>query len=189
MSLNPVFISIGAAVFLKEHIGPRRLFAIAASLLGAALILKPFSTTFTPDAMWPLLAALCYSGYALITRRVGANEDVWTSLLYTAAFGSAVLSLGLPLYWVTPSGLDLVIVLPLIGLGTLGHLLLIRAFSLGEASMLAPYSYVGLVFAGTWGALFFSEWPDGGTLLGALVIALAGLYVWHRETRARGQSA
>jgi drug/metabolite transporter (DMT)-like permease len=54
--------------------------------------------------------------------------------------------------------------------------------------MLAPYAYLGLVFAAFWGLLFFAEVPDFWTVVGALVIAAAGLYVWHRETFAR-QSA
>ena len=68
---------------------------------------------------------------------------------------------------------------------TVGQLCLIRAFSQGEAAMLAPYSYTGLIFAALWGILFFAELPDGWTISGALVIAGSGLYVWHRETRSR----
>jgi drug/metabolite transporter (DMT)-like permease len=66
--------------------------------------------------------------------------------------------------------------------GTLGQLLIIRSFSSGEAAMLAPYSYTGLIFATLWGVLLFNELPDIWTIAGALVIAGAGLYVWHRET-------
>lgn len=49
--------------------------------------------------------------------------------------------------------------------------------------MLAPYSYTGLAFAAFWGVIFFSEIPDFWTVVGSLVIAAAGLYVWHRETQ------
>ena len=66
--------------------------------------------------------------------------------------------------------------------GTVGQLALIRAFSEGEASMLAPYSYAGLAFAAFWGVILFSEIPDFWSVIGTLVIVGAGLYVWHRET-------
>ena len=66
--------------------------------------------------------------------------------------------------------------------GTAGQLCIIRSFSSGEAAMVAPYSYTGLIFATLWGALLFSELPDFWTIVGALVIAGSGLYVWHRET-------
>ena len=69
--------------------------------------------------------------------------------------------------------------------GTIGQLALIRAFSIGEAAMLAPYSYAGLAFAAFWGVIFFSEIPDFWTIVGSLVIASAGLYVWHREARQK----
>jgi len=54
---------------------------------------------------------------------------------------------------------------------------------MAEAGMLAPFNYTGLVFSIFWGLLLFSEVPDRWTLVGALVIACAGIYVWHRETR------
>ena len=66
--------------------------------------------------------------------------------------------------------------------GTIGQLALILAFSKGEAAMLAPYSYVGLAFAAFWGFVFFAEIPDFWTVFGSVVIAGAGIYVWHRET-------
>lgn len=183
MAINPVFISLGAALFLGEKLGPRRIAAIAIALCGAIVIIRPGGASFSLDAIFPLCAALSYSGYALLTRLTGAQEDVWTSLLYATLFGTALLTLGLPAYWVTPDLQEVSLLLPLVLFGTIGHLLLIRAFSEGEASMLAPFSYTGLVFAGLWGAAIFGEWPDGWTLLGALVITASGLYVWHRETR------
>jgi drug/metabolite transporter (DMT)-like permease len=39
-------------------------------------------------------------------------------------------------------------------------------------------------FAIFWGVVLFAEYPDLPTLVGALVIVAAGLYVWHRDTRA-----
>lgn len=69
-------------------------------------------------------------------------------------------------------------------MGALAQFFLIRAFTVAEASAIAPFGYVGIVFATGWGILLFDEWPDAYTLLGALVIAGAGVYVWQRETRA-----
>jgi drug/metabolite transporter (DMT)-like permease len=184
ISTNPILISLGAALFLKEKLGPRRIAAIAVSMCGALLIIRPGGESFTPDAVFPLLAALSYSGYALLTRHAGAAEDVWTSLFYATLFGAGLLTVSLPVFWVTPDLTDIKILIPMILFGTFGHLLLIRAFTIGEASMLAPFSYAGLIFAGLWGVLFFQEWPDLSTFVGALVITASGLYVWHRETRA-----
>lgn len=185
MAVNPVLITLGAALFLREPLGPRRIIGIAIALCGAVIVLRPGSGLFQVDALYPLAAAACYSGYALLTRKVGPDEDVWTSLFYTGLVGTVLLSFIVPVHWQTPdtSGWGLIALVALFG--TLGQLSLIRALSQGEAAMLAPYAYCGLGFAAIWSALFFAEYPDAWTLTGALVIAGAGLYVWHRETQNR----
>jgi drug/metabolite transporter (DMT)-like permease len=184
MALNPVLITLGAALFLGEALGPRRIAGIGAALVGAMIIIRPGGAIFEPGALLPLGAAVCYSGYALLTRRVGSDEDVRTSLFYTGLVGTILLSLAVPLAWQMPGdATGWLLLIMVAGFGTFGQLCLIRAFSLGEAAMLAPYAYVGLIFATLWGMIFFDEWPDRWTVTGALVIAGAGLYVWHRETR------
>lgn len=183
MAINPVLITLGAALFLGEPLGPRRVAGIAVALVGAMIVIRPGSAVFSIEALLPLGAATCYSIYALLTRRVGADEDVWTSLFYTGLVGTATLSIAVPFAW-TPPDLPALGLMALIALfGTAGQLALIRAFAAGEAAMLAPYSYTGLIFAAVWGMTLFAEWPDVWTLTGALVIAGAGLYVWHRETQ------
>ena len=185
MAVNPVLITLGAALFLGEQLGFRRLAGIFTALLGAAIIIRPASDIFSPAALLPLAAAVSYSGYALLTRRVGNRENVWTSLFYTGLVGTVILTIAVPFAWQTPDATALLLILITAGFGTGGQLLLIRALSQGEASMLAPYAYSGLIFAATWGVLFFDEWPDIWTVVGALVIAMAGIYVWHRETFKR----
>jgi drug/metabolite transporter (DMT)-like permease len=185
MSVNPILLTLGAALFLGEALGPRRIAGIAAAMIGALIVIRPGSAVFSVDALLPLAAAVCYSAYALLTRRVGANEDVWTSLFYTGVVGTVILSAVVPFAWQSPdlAGWGLIAMVALAG--TAGQMALIRAFSQGEAAMLAPYAYTGILFATTWGMVFFGEWPDVWTICGALVIAASGLYVWHRETRSR----
>ena len=185
MSTNPVLITLGAALFLGEALGVRRVAGIVVALVGAMIVIRPGSDVFSLSALLPLAAAACYSGYALLTRHVGSDEDIWTSLFYTGLVGTVLLSIAVPFMWKTPdlAGFGLMIAIALAG--TLGQLALIRAFSQGEAAILAPYSYVGLAFAAFWGFLFFAEKPDFWTIFGSLVIAGAGLYVWHRETYAK----
>lgn len=185
MSVNPVLITLGAALFLGEPLGPRRIAGILAAMIGALIVLRPGADVFSPAALLPLGAAICYSGYALLTRKVGPDEDPWTSLFYTGLVGTILMSLIAPFHWQTPEPSGWLFVLGVAGFGTLAQMLLIRAFSAGEAAMLAPYAYCGLVFAAIWGAILFEEFPDVWTICGALVIAGAGLYVWHRETRGR----
>ena len=185
MSMNPLLITLGAALFLGEQLGPRRIFAILLALAGAMLVIRPGSDVFQPAALLPLIAALCFACYTLITRRLGPNEDVWTSLFYTGLVGSVILTAIVPFHMpaLTPTSIALLMFIGAIG--TAGQMMLIRALSQAEAGLLAPFNYTGLVFAVLWGFVLFGEVPDALTLLGALVIAGAGIYVWHRETRAK----
>ncbi|CUH84854.1 DMT family transporter [Thalassovita mediterranea] len=182
MNVNPVLITLGAALFLGEGLGPRRAIGIGVALIGALIIIRPGSGVFTAYALFPLMAACCYSCYNLVTRYVGANEDAWTSLLYTAAFGAVILSVIVPFHWQPVDGHAIVLMAVLAAVGTLAQWLLIKSLTMGEAGMLAPFAYVSLIFATLWGVLFFDEYPDQWTIVGALVIVAAGIYVWHRET-------
>jgi drug/metabolite transporter (DMT)-like permease len=183
--LNPVLITLGAALFLGERIGPHRMLAVAAAMAGAWMILRPGTEAFTPAALLPLLSALSYAANALITRAVGQTEPVATTMVLSSLIGTGLVTLTLPFHLGPVPLADIPLFLGIGALGTLAQVLTIRAFSTTEASVLAPFGYVGIVFATLWGLVFFGEWPDGMTLAGALVIVLAGLYVWHRETRVR----
>lgn len=182
MNINPVIITLGAALFLGEKIGLRRILGIAAALVGAMIIIRPGSEVFSPYAVLPLIAAFAYSAYNITTRFVGQNEDPWTSLLYTALFGAVIMTIAVPFYW---QPLDLVsagLMCLIAVFGTMSQILLIRALSIGEAGMLAPFAYSGLIFATVWGVVFFNEYPDRYTVIGAVIIVAAGVYVWYRET-------
>lgn len=188
MDVNPVLITLGAFLFLGEKIGPRRIIGILVSLVGALIIIRPGTEVFTIYAVLPLVAAVCYSTYNLTTRYVGDRESPWTSLLYSALFGAIVLSCIVPFYW-QPVSLSTSFLMALLGVcGMTSQLMLIRALALGEASLLAPFAYVGLIYATLWGFLFFDEFPDQWSILGGIIIALSGFYVWYRDTFAKPQA-
>ncbi|WP_172294398.1 DMT family transporter [Pseudoruegeria sp. HB172150] len=185
MNTNPVLIALGAALFLGERFGPRRAFGVGAALIGALIIIRPGADVFSLSSLLPLCAAVFVAAYSLATRYVGHGEDPWTSLLYAAMFGAVVISILLPRFWVTPDTLTACLMAGLGILASIGHFFLIRAFASAEASAIAPFAYAQLVLSTIWGVVIFGEYPDPWFYLGALVIAGAGLYVWHRETRAR----
>lgn len=184
MNINPVLITLGAALFLGEKIGPRRILGIMVALVGALIVIRPGGEMFKPAALLPLMAAVSHSGYNLATRFV-RGDDPWTSLFYTAAFGAVVLTCVVPFFWVTPDLTSIALMLMIATFGTVSQLFLIRALGLGEVGMLAPYAYTGLIWATLWGVIFFQDWPDGWTLAGAALIVGAGLYVWYREASSK----
>ena len=181
---NPVLITLGAALFLGERLGPRRLLGVFAAMIGAMIIIRPGFGVFTPAALLPMGAAICYTGNALITRFVGSKESVWTSMIYASVFGSTVLGVVQPFTWAPIAAGDWPLFCLMGALGTGAQLCLIRSFSMAEASVVAPFAYLGIVFAAIWGAVLYGEYPDVWTVVGALVIIAAGLYVWHREPMA-----
>ncbi|MGI3171572.1 DMT family transporter [Pseudooceanicola sp. C21-150M6] len=184
MDINPMIITLGAAVFLGEKLGPRRIIAIVIAMIGAMIVIRPGSGVMSWAALFPLGSAIFYSTFSLITRHVGNREDPWTSLLYGALFGSIVMTGIVLVSWQTPDLTTMVLMAAIACVGTLAQLLFIRAFTAGEAAMLAPFGYVGLIFATFWGYSAFGEVPDIWTVTGAVVIVASGVYVWHRETRA-----
>jgi drug/metabolite transporter (DMT)-like permease len=181
--LNPVLITLGAALFLAEPIGARRLAGIAVAFAGALIILRPGAGVMHPAAFLALGAAFTYSAGALLTRAL-RRDAVATSMLWSALVGTAVASLALPFVWRPVALPDLWLFAAMGLLGTLAQGLLIRAFATAEAGALAPFGYAGLVFSSLWGFAFFGQLPDGWTVLGAGLIVAAGIYVWYRETRA-----
>lgn len=183
MDLNPVLITLGAALFLGEAIGPRRLAGIAVALVGAMIIIRPGLGVFQPAALLPLAGAFTYAAGALLTRMARA-DSVATSVMWSAVVGSLLTSLAVPFVWqpIAPSDLWAFALLGIFG--TLSQYLLVRAFSVAEAGALAPFGYTGLIWAGLWGWLLFGQLPDLFTVAGAALIVAAGLYVWSREARA-----
>ena len=181
MDINPVLITLGAFLFLGEKIGPRRILGIIASMIGALIIIRPGTDVFTIYAVLPLVAAVCYTAYNLTTRFVGNRESPWTSLLYSALFGAVVFSCIVPFFWQPVSLFVAGLMILLSFCGTFSQLFLIRALAIGEASLLAPFAYVGLIYATIWGLVFFGEFPDEWSIIGAIIIAISGFYVWYRD--------
>ena len=184
-NISPVLITLGAFLFLREQIGPRRVIGIFVSLLGALIIIRPGSGVFTIYAFLPLGAAIFYSTYSLVTRFVGADESPWTSLFYSAIFGAICYSIYIVFHW-NPMSSNALLLTIIIGLfGTAGHICLIRALTLGEASLVAPFIYTNLLFTTIWGLVLFGNFPDFWTIGGALIIVAAGVYVWARDRAVR----
>ncbi|MDC0468649.1 DMT family transporter, partial [bacterium] len=68
-------------------------------------------------------------------------------------------------------------------LGATGHFLLIHAYRISEASFLAPFNYIGILYGSLWGFYFFNEVPSLITILGGLIIVSSGIYIWLREQK------
>src|SRR3546814_485918 len=109
-----------------------------------------------------------------------------TSITYIAIVGAVLSSLVVPFDWVTPHSALHVVLFCLLGLiGGIGHYFIIRAFQLGEASLLAPFAYGQLIMVTILSWLVFGTLPDLWTFVGAGVIVASGLYITYRESRPK----
>ena len=183
-SISPLLITLGAGLFLREGLGLARLTGVGVALIGAMIVIRPGLGVFTPAALLPLICACCFAANMLLTRFVGTRETAWAAMIYAALSGTLLTSLLLPWYWHPVALGDLPLFLALGFLGAVAQLFIIRAYSVAEAGAMAPFGYLDIVFATAWGIAAFGEYPDLYTLLGALVIVLAGLYVWRQESTA-----
>ena len=180
MQVAPVMVALGAVLVLKERIGKRRVFGIIAAFIGAMILIRPGTSVMTTMSLVPLIGAVFFAIYALATRFV-RDDGPWKALFYQGFFGACFASLIVPFFWQPIAHNDIPILITLILLGIIGHLFIIRAFATAQASDIAPFGYAGLLFAISFGVIIFGEIPDILTLLGAIVIVSAGLYVWYRE--------
>ncbi|MDE0307297.1 MAG: DMT family transporter [Albidovulum sp.] len=181
LQLNPLLITLGAFLFLRESFGPLRLAGVCFGLIGALIIIRPGTEVFSIYSIYPLAAAALFAGYALATRFLSRDEHTWTNFLYTTILGTAFATVFVPFYWKMPDLLDASIMMGMSALGAAGQYLMIRAFFFAEASLLAPFGYSALIFAGIFGMAFFGEFPDSWSYIGAAVVVGAGIFVWKRE--------
>lgn len=180
-NISPLIITILSVIILKEAVGIRRWLGVLIGLAGAIIIISPGAEVFKPASILPICAAICFAGYAISTRFLGNDEPHATSFFYTTLIGTIAASLFVPFAWDAPTLPDALTMSTFGIIGACGHILLIIALSHAQASALAPFSYLGVLFGAFWGFVLFAEFPSVSTWIGAFVIIGAGLYVWHRE--------
>ncbi|SLN57354.1 DMT family transporter [Oceanibacterium hippocampi] len=176
----PLIVVGLSVVILKEKVGVRRWAAVAVGFAGALVIIRPGLGAMHPAALLVLMMAVTHALYQITTRML-AGENPVTTLFYTAIVGSLAMSGAMPFYWVTPSLVDGGLMILLGVLGGVGHFLLIKAFQVSMASTLAPFMYLQLIAATIAGYIVFGDFPDQWTILGAAIVAFAGIYIGYRE--------
>jgi drug/metabolite transporter (DMT)-like permease len=178
--VSPILIMALSVIFLGESVGWRRWTAAAVGLIGVMIVVRPGTGAFQPAAFLPILGAASWSVGAVVTRKI-TGDHALTTLAYSASVGSIVLSALMPFNWVTPNGTEIALGLCMGILFSIGHWFVVLAYRHGNASLIAPFSYVQLVWAGTLGYLVFGTLPDSWTITGACLIAVSGLYTAYRE--------
>lgn len=182
---TPLVITLLAIPVLGEKVGIRRGLAVAIGLVGVLVVLRPGGDTalnFGHGAA--LVAAFGAALASVIVRKIGSEERPVVLLLYPMVANFVLMSCALPFVYVEMPiehlGLFAVIAL----CGTVAGLIIILAYKAGEAVIVAPMQYSQIIWATLFGALFFDEFPDLGTFVGAGIIIASGLYIVLREGRS-----
>lgn len=173
--VGPVLTTILAGWLLHEKATARQWFAVLLGFIGVLIIIRPGGGLFTLAAIFPLLTAVLFSIYQIVTRKMSGHEHAYTTLFYTALVGGIITTLALPFGWQTPTLLQAATMFGMGVFGGYGHFLLIRAVEHASPTTLAPFAYSQLVWSTMLGFIAFNEFPDKGSLLGMCVIVLAGL--------------
>ena len=181
----PLFVTALSVPILGERVGPRRWAAVAAGFLGVMIMTRPGAEAFRPEALYILAAALCYALTMLVTRRLARSDTTPAIMLSGICVSLVVSGLALPFGRRTPLGLDLWLFVLLGLVGSVGMYFMTQAYRYAPAAVVAPFDYTALIWATAIGWLVWHELPGANVWLGAAVVIASGLYIIHRETRAR----
>ncbi len=182
----PIVVTVGAVIFLNENVGWRRWCSIVAGFIGVLLIVQPGALDFDVSILWAILALLALSVRDLTTRLI-PNDIASASLAAYAMAASLPFTIG----WIILNGEPLIpntinwaLTIPMIGLGSIGYLLLIASIRTTEVSVVMPYRYSRIIFLLILGIVVFKEKPDAIMLIGASLIVASGVYMMWRENLA-----
>jgi drug/metabolite transporter (DMT)-like permease len=199
---GPLMITFLSVVILGEKVGPRHWLALNVGFVGVLLIVRPGSAAFNLGSIFILISVVFYALTVILTRKLQTTDSsatmaYYSSLVYLVAalvFSPLAIFVGeipnthpsidfLLRNWTLPTLLDGVIMAGL-GLIWAGWMyFMTRAYSIAQASVIAPFEYLSLPINIMWGYLIWQEIPTLLTLAGALLTLLSGIYILYRERK------
>ena len=185
---HPVFMVIGAALFLREAVGPWRWSAVAIGFVGVLIIIRPGYVPFDPLVIGVLISALSNAIVQLMTKHMALRVS-GAVLIFHMNIIMTLLALAFAWQnWVWPDWHHLPAVLAVGLFGVLAHICLARAMRHADASLLGPVDFLRLPIAAAFGWVLFGEYSDLETWLGAGVIFIAVLVITRREAQRADRS-
>lgn len=179
----PLLVAAFSGPVLGEAVGWRRWAAIGVGFFGILVILKPGFGVFAPEAIVPLVGALMFALYGLLTRLAAKTDSTQTSFFWTGIIGAIVMTLIGAWFWEPMSRPDWAWMALLCVTGVLGHWLLIKCYEFAEASVVQPFAYLQLVFVSIVGVTLFGEAIRANVVLGAAIVVAAGIFTLLRSRR------
>ncbi|MCZ4345683.1 DMT family transporter [Devosia neptuniae] len=177
----PLLVTLFSIPLLGEKVGVFRFVAVGVGFAGALIIVRPGGLPLDWGVGFAMIAAVLYSLYIVLTRKVSQYDKAPTSLAYTGIVG-LVLSSGVGIFfWQPMAWPDVALVVTMMITTCLGHGVMIYALSLAPASTVQPFNYFALPWAIVLSMVVFGHYIDPISLLGAGIVVAAGLVVMARE--------
>jgi len=182
--IAPIFITIGAALFLGERLHGRRIAGVIFGLIGALIILRPGFQELNIGQLAQLISTPFFAASFLITKKLSGTED--SSVIVTMLSVCCTLALlpGALYFWVPPTWAELGWLGLTAVVATAAHYSMTRSYEAAPISVTQPISFLQLVWAAIMGMVLFGEALDLYIFAGAAVIVGAATYISHREAKA-----
>lgn len=177
----PLMGTMLAILFLGESLRARRVGALAVGFAGTLIILRPGVIVMEPGAMLVLVAASAFAASIVVIKIMSRTETTVSMTLYQSLFGLPIVTIAMVPFWTTPSIGQLAVLVLLGPLGTLAHMSFAHAFKQTDVSAVTPVEFTKLIFASSFGYLFFGEVPEVWTWVGGSLIFSAVAYLAIRE--------
>ena len=182
---TPLFVTIGAVLFLGEVIRVRRIAAICVGFLGTLIILQPGVVDITSGALLALISALTIAMASLIVKTLTRSESQHAIVTWMVVMQAPLALMPSLWFWQWPNLLTWGFLWCMALAGTIAHLCFTRAFSLVDITALQPLEFIKLPFAVILAWIIFSEWPGLWTFVGGAIIFTSTVYITHREAAVR----
>lgn len=176
----PIFATILSVIFLSERVGIKRWGAIFLGFAGILVITRP-DVSLNLGHLLLLSAAILWSISIVIAKKL-TEKDTIISITFWQAMGCVPLALIASLFvWETPTLTQLLYLLGIAGLGTLGHALVYASLKLGKVSFLLPLDYIRIIWSTLLGFLLFGSLPTLYLYAGTFLIISATAFISYRE--------
>ncbi len=183
----PIFVALGAAVFLGEKMQARRIASIVIGFIGALIILRPGFQEINSGQLAQLLNAPIFAASFLMAKKMTATEDSSIIVAMLTIFCTVALLPGAVYYWQTPTAHETLWLFLTAVSATCGHYTLTRAFKAAPLSVTQPLTFLQLVWAALIGVTLFGEAIDPYVILGGGIVVASVTYISHREAVASRQ--
>ena len=187
----PLTVTLAAALVFKEAVGWRRMLAIVIGFCGMMLIVRPGTEGFTIHSIYVLIAVVCVTVRDLAARRLSKEVPSLTVTLVGAIFVTVFGGVGAVVTgeWtdMTSTQIAMLIASAIFVIG--GYVFSVMVMRIGEVGFTSPFRYTAMLWALLLGYVFFDEWPEPLTFIGAGLIVATGIFTLYRESRAKKRQA